>query len=434
MTYDNYGNILTKNGITYTYGDSVWKDKLTAYNGQSISYDAQGNPTSYLGHTLTWEKGRQLKSFDNISYTYNANGIRTGKTVGGVKHTYVLEGTNILKETWGSNELVPMYDNEENVCGIIYNGTPYCFRKNLQGDIISITNIYGNEIARYSYDAWGVCSIVADVSDDDIASVNPYRYRGYHLDVETGLYYLQSRYYDPVVGRFVNGDESKNAVACEISLESNLFCYCQCEPVNDIDDNGKISAKKVRQIFKKIKQWAKKIINLVQDYINDRLKLYTGLSPSDISKIAKDIKRSPHRVRQAIESLNKKLSKAKTRVAKIARAITLISVVSSVSSMVNSVKKGKEVATIISKNIIIGLVELIKGLVGKGIKKLTSAIPAIGVFLSFALAQAVEVVLNKIFTSKYIKNVTNTYEKRIAGKIKTYKAYNYFVTFIDCWT
>ncbi len=68
MTYDNYGNILTKNGTAYTY-DPTWKDLLTSYNGQSIIYDAQGNPTTYLGHTLTWEKGRQLKSFDNNTYT-----------------------------------------------------------------------------------------------------------------------------------------------------------------------------------------------------------------------------------------------------------------------------------------------------------------------------------------------------------------------------
>ena len=67
---------------------------MTAYDGQTIAYDAQGNPTSYLGHTLTWEKGRQLKRFVKsdgtvIDYTYNANGIRTSKTVNGVKHEYV---------------------------------------------------------------------------------------------------------------------------------------------------------------------------------------------------------------------------------------------------------------------------------------------------------------------------------------------------------
>lgn len=150
MTYDNYGNIKSKNGIAYTYGDGVWKDLLTKVGDDTISYDKQGNPTSYLGHTLTWEKSRQLKSFDKLSYTYNANGIRTSKTNGSVKHTYTLDGTKILRETYGNTTLVSMYDNEDSVCGIIYNGVPYYFKKNLQGDIIEIVDKDAKRVARYS--------------------------------------------------------------------------------------------------------------------------------------------------------------------------------------------------------------------------------------------------------------------------------------------
>jgi hypothetical protein len=130
----NCGNILSKNGKAYTYGDGVWKDLLTGFDGKTIAYDAQGNPISYLGHTLTWEKGRQLKSFDDNTYTYNANGIRTSKTVDGIKHEYVLDGTKILREVWDGNTLVPLCDNEDSVCGIVYNDVPYFFLKNLQGD------------------------------------------------------------------------------------------------------------------------------------------------------------------------------------------------------------------------------------------------------------------------------------------------------------
>ena len=202
MVYDNYGNIVKKNGKVYTYGNTVWKDLLTGFDGKTISYDAQGNPTSYLGHTLTWEKGRQLKSFGGNTYTYNANGIRTSKTVGGVKHTYTLEGTKILRETWGTNTLVPIYDNEESVCGILYNDVPYYFVKNLQGDVIAIVDKDAKTIARYSYDAWGVPEIKLDSSKCEIANVNPFRYRGYYYDAEIGLYYLQSRYYSADVGRF----------------------------------------------------------------------------------------------------------------------------------------------------------------------------------------------------------------------------------------
>ena len=188
------------------YGNGTWKDLLTSYNGQSITYDAQGNPTSYLGHTLTWEKGRQLKSFDSNTYTYNANGIRTSKTVDGIKHTYTLDGTKILRETWEGNTLIPLYDNEDSVCGILYNSVPYYFIKNLQGDVIAIVDKDAKTVARYSYDAWGVPEIKFDSSECQIATVNPFRYRGYYYDEETGLYYVSSRYYDSEICRFVNTD------------------------------------------------------------------------------------------------------------------------------------------------------------------------------------------------------------------------------------
>lgn len=233
MTYDAYGNILTKNGVNYVY-DNVWKDLLTSYNGQSITYDAQGNPTNYLGHTLTWEKGRQLKSFDNNTYTYNANGIRTSKTVNGIKHSFALDGSKILREEWCGNTLIPLYDNADSVCGIMYNGQHYFFLKNLQGDVIAITDSNGNTVARYSYDAWGACTVTQDSSNRSIATVNPYRYRGYYFDSETGLYYLQSRYYDPNVGRFINADSPEY-----ISIQGgNLFDYCGNCPTKNADYFG----------------------------------------------------------------------------------------------------------------------------------------------------------------------------------------------------
>ena len=183
-------------------------------------------------------KGRQLKSFDNIQYTYNANGIRTSKTVGGVKHTYTLDGTKILSETWGNNTLIPLYDNEESVCGINYNGTPYYFQKNLQGDIIAITDKTATVVARYSYDAWGVPTITQDTSDCSIAQINPFRYRGYYYDQEVGLYYLQSRYYNSEIGRFINCDSVDCLINGETANKLNQFSYCENEPVYNEDPNG----------------------------------------------------------------------------------------------------------------------------------------------------------------------------------------------------
>ena len=115
--------------------------------------------------------------------------------MGGVKHTYMLDGTKVLKEVWGSNTLIPLYDNEDSVCGIVYNGEPYYFVKNLQGDVIAIVDEDVEIVAKYSYDAWGVCTVVSDTSECSIATINPYRYRGYYYDNEIGMYYLQSRYY-----------------------------------------------------------------------------------------------------------------------------------------------------------------------------------------------------------------------------------------------
>ena len=240
MTYDTYGNIISKNGKTYSY-DSTWHDLLKYYDGYEIEYDDQGNPTKYLGHNLTWEKGRQLKSYDTNTYTYNANGIRTSKTINNVKHEYTLDGTKILKETWDDNTLIPLYDNEDSVCGIIYNDYAYYFLKNLQGDVIAITNNKGKVVASYTYDAWGACTIVSD-NTGIIARINPFRYRGYYYDVEIGLYYLQSRYYDPQIGRFINGDEPEFLLFSlgDIFI-TNLFSYCNNSPILNVDYTGTFS-------------------------------------------------------------------------------------------------------------------------------------------------------------------------------------------------
>ena len=249
MTYDNYGNILTKNDAEYTYGDENWKDLLTGFGGVPITYDAQGNPTGYLGHTLTWEKGRQLKSFDDNTYTYNANGIRTSKNVESGEHIYTLDGTKILQERWNYDEetktymdiLVPLYDNEESVCGVIYNDVPYYFHKNLQGDVIAIVDKNGDTVARYTYDAWGACTIQSDSTGCCIASINPFRYRGYYYDIEIDMYYLQSRYYDPNTDRFINVDMPEYALLSTNATGHNLVAYCLNNPINLTDLNGNLA-------------------------------------------------------------------------------------------------------------------------------------------------------------------------------------------------
>lgn len=272
--YDGYGNILEKGiidetgeiaeatKVSYGYQNGTWKDLLTSYNGQAIVYDAQGNPVTYLGHSLTWEKGRQLKRIDNNNYAYNANGVRISKTVNGVRHTYCLEGTKIVCEKWGSNVLIPLYDNEDIVCGIVYNGIPYYFHRNLQDDIIAIVDKTGSTVARYTYDAWGACISVS--GNNGIATINPFRYRGYYCDVETGYYYLQTRYYDPTTGRFLNSDDTKYLGTTDSAVGFNLFSYCDNNPVNRSDVNGH---SWISDRFNDVKNAAKKITKAVSNTV-----------------------------------------------------------------------------------------------------------------------------------------------------------------------
>ena len=129
------------------------------------------------------------------------------------------------------------YDNE-GICGFrYYNGTwnTYTYVKNPQGDIILIKDVMGASKVKYSYDAWGKCTIKNNVSN--IATINPFRYRGYYFDLETGLYYLNARYYDSEVGRFVSTDAIDYLNLGAIN-GLNLFAYCNNNPVMFIDSSG----------------------------------------------------------------------------------------------------------------------------------------------------------------------------------------------------
>ena len=199
-----------------------------------------------MGNTLVWEKGRQLKQYGANTYRYNNEGIRIKKTTSSEIHEYILDGTNIVKEIVTDTANCPKYINEYlydldgTVCGLNYNGTAYYFYKNLQGDIVAITDYTGATVARYTYDAWGKCTIGSDNSGVGIATINPFRYRSYYYDTETELYYLQSRYYNPVVGRFINADRVNIALlhAYERKTNATLYSYCDNNVVNLEDIYG----------------------------------------------------------------------------------------------------------------------------------------------------------------------------------------------------
>ena len=251
-TYDLGGNILKKERfayndttnpletVTYEYGDANWRDKLTAVNGSTIRYDAIGNPLSDGTWTYTWQNGRQLQKMQKAGVTaefvYNADGLRVQKMVNGVATKYTLHGKNVVHMTHGADELHFFYDAQNRPAMVVYNGTAYAYVKSLQGDIVAILDENGNAVVSYGYDAWGAPLWCTGELAETLGKVQPFRYRGYVFDEETGLYYLRSRYYNPGWGRFVNADAE---IAVEAKLwDAKLFLYCANNPVRYTDDGG----------------------------------------------------------------------------------------------------------------------------------------------------------------------------------------------------
>lgn len=110
--------------------------------------------------------------------------------------------------------------------------------KNSMGDIIGITDIAGNLVVSYTYDAWGNVTSVTG-SNTVIGELNPFRYRSYYYDSDIQMYYLQSRYYDPEIGRFINSDDVNFIGVNGSKLSYNAFAYCQNNPIKYIDYDGK---------------------------------------------------------------------------------------------------------------------------------------------------------------------------------------------------
>ena len=252
--YDGRGNLCNINQLsssgssvstTLTYDNSAWPDQLTAVNGSPLTYDAAGNRTSYNGWSYSWRAGRQLAGMtDGIThllYQYDSDGIRTQKTVNGITTQYTTLDGRITGQSDGTTTLYFRYDE---------NGAPFGFSKysvdggsehylyitNQQGNVVAIVNESGEIVGTYTYDAWG--NLTTDALTN-IAALNPIRYRGYYQDTETGLYYLQSRYYDPTTMRFINADDPNIIqMGSAEKQELNLYAYCVNDPVNCVDPTG----------------------------------------------------------------------------------------------------------------------------------------------------------------------------------------------------
>ena len=121
----------------------------------------------------------------------------------GITFTYDSNG-NLIKQ---SNGLEFFYDHT-GVFVVKHNNATYFYRKEAQANIVALLDNTGAVVVKYKYDAWGKCqTTIVDSSSTTIAELNPFRYRGYYFDIETGFYFLKTRYYDPEIGRFITIDD-----------------------------------------------------------------------------------------------------------------------------------------------------------------------------------------------------------------------------------
>ena len=265
-TYDAGGNMTYRKTYAYTegavstvqtqdlftYRTDGWKDQLLSWNGKSYAYDAGGNPTLLRGVPLTWGEGRRLKkvslSWGTVDFAYDSDGKRVKKTSGNTETKYYYNGSTLsglVRTTTGNTGTTKttvqfVYDAEGKPFLLRLNGkTDYFYLYNGLGDVVGLVDSSNQVVVRYQYNSWGKVTSTQDTSGVSLATLNPFRYRKYVYDPETGLYCLGSRYYDPEVGRFVNADDTDVIFAKPQELGSkNLYAYCDNNPVAREDYAG----------------------------------------------------------------------------------------------------------------------------------------------------------------------------------------------------
>ena len=183
-----------------------------------------------------------------MSFKYNDEGIRTSKTVNGVTTNYYLEGSRIIAEETNGNITVYLY-NSTGIIGFQYHASSYganvwdtyFYEKNLQGDIVAVYTSTGVKKISYAYDAWGKTTTTYYNGATASNLKNPFTYRGYYYDNDLGFYYLNSRYYDPDIGRWISSEPNVYTGAFDTGsglIAYNVYAYCANNPINFSDPTG----------------------------------------------------------------------------------------------------------------------------------------------------------------------------------------------------
>ncbi|MFQ6992394.1 MAG: RHS repeat domain-containing protein [Lachnospiraceae bacterium] len=251
FTYGTLRHLTDTDRDLFTYRTDGWRDQLLSWNGKSYAYDAGGNPTVLRGMALTWGEGRRLKRIaataGAVTFAYDSDGKRVRKTSGENTTTYYYNGnvlSGLVRRAAGSTGVGTtvqfVYDTQGKPFMLRLNGkTDYFYLYNGLGDVTGLVDSSNQVVVRYQYNSWGKVTSTQDTSGVSLATLNPFRYRKYVHDPETGLYCLGSRYYDPEVGRFVNADDPSTIFAKPQELYSkNLYVYCDNNPIIRKDVQG----------------------------------------------------------------------------------------------------------------------------------------------------------------------------------------------------
>lgn len=241
--YDGNGNITRKGSINFVYDNAI-KDRLVSVNGVAISYDSNNplNPTKYGSKGFTFA-GRRLTRLTLTSgyydYKYNDQGLRIQKKdYRGITWDYIYDGDKLIFESSPHGKLNFLYDENNMLYGFIKDNTEkYLYiRDNLQ-NIIAITSLSGEIVVKYSYDAWGKLLSTTGSLASTIGALNPFKYKGYYYDQESGMYYCKSRYYVPDWCRWLNADNF-NYLEFDNLNNCNAFAYCENDSVMCSDESG----------------------------------------------------------------------------------------------------------------------------------------------------------------------------------------------------
>ena len=270
----------------------------------------------------------------------------------------------------------------------------------------------------YTYDSWGKLVSVTNASGTALASTNlgvqnSIRYRGYVYDTETGLYYLQSRYYDPETGRFLNADDVDFIGASGTVLSNNAFAYCENNPTNGFDPLGTVSAKDFLDVFKKCVDAIGDIIDYISDTYNKDLKA--------LKSSIKLLSKKQRRTKKNIEALIAQCDSASDKLGKLGRFITAATFIYIISS---TIKYPSEYPNLLITFLIEKILDLIIAGVTEIVKHLPRTLPGVGYLASVIGSIVAELVMSAYFTENRIKKITQTfipYFKKISGKISAKK-------------